>query len=303
MKIAVLVPTYRRPSDLHRCLVALAAQHRPADSVIVVCRPEDTPTLEVITQLSGLLSITTVHVHVTGVVAALNAGLEGATGDVIAITDDDAAPRPNWLSLIERHFHEQPDVGGVGGRDYIPHLGGPDRTTVGVLLWFGRQIGNHHLGVGKPRYVDMLKGVNMSFRLQAIGNVRFDGRLRGTGAQVHNELAFCLAVRRKGWKLLYDPQVAVDHYPAQRFDEDHRSKLSLLAISNSAFNETLTLLENLPLPAKPVFLLWAFLIGARDLPGFVQCLRLMLLKEPSWIRLPAVFQGRLAAVRTHLFEH
>jgi GT2 family glycosyltransferase len=237
------------------------------------------------------------------VVAALNAGLQCVAGDIVSITDDDAAPNTDWLTRIEEHFLQRPEIGGLGGRDYVQGVGAElESARVGVIQWFGRQIGNHHLGVGEARYVDMLKGVNMSFRVAAIGAVRFDERLRGTGAQVHNELAFCLELRRKGWKLLYDPRVAVDHFPAQRFDEDQRSAKSELACSNAAYNETLILLEGLPLVVAPVFLLWAVLIGARDLPGIAQCFRLALSGEDAWWRFGSVLRGRLAATRTWLLE-
>lgn len=299
MRISVLVPTYRRPVDLERCLRALEAQTRPADAVVVVCRNDDGVTLELLASATFRLPLTTVLVRVPGVVAALNAGLRTIEGDVVSITDDDAAPWPDWLERIEAHFNARPDIGGLGGRDHM-HCIPPEKATtkVGIVQWFGRQIGKHHVGIGAPRYVHMLKGVNMSFRLAAIGSTRFDERLRGTGAQVHNELAFSFQIRRKGWPLLYDPAVAVDHYSAPRFDEDQRSQKSRLAISNAAFNETLILLENLPGPTRPIFLLWAVLIGARDLPGVGQCVRLMLIGEPSWFRLPAVFHGRFAAVST-----
>jgi glycosyltransferase involved in cell wall biosynthesis len=245
------------------------------------------------------LPLVKVDVRAPGVVAALNAGLEKLHGDVVAITDDDAAPRPDWLSRIEDYFMRFPDLGGLGGRDYV-HGGtlGNESLAVGTIQWFGRQIGNHHLGIGGPRDVHMLKGANMSFRLAAIGGIRFDERLRGSGAQVHNELAFCLAIRRKGWRLIYDPAVAVDHYPAPRFDEDQRSQKSLLAVRNSAYNETLILLEHLPGLVQPIFLLWALLVGARDLPGLAQCIRLAMNGEGAWFRLPAAVQGRLAALLT-----
>ncbi len=41
MRIVVLVPTYRRPDDLRRCLLALDGQRREADRVLVVHRPDD----------------------------------------------------------------------------------------------------------------------------------------------------------------------------------------------------------------------------------------------------------------------
>ena len=44
MKITVLVPTYRRPQDLARCLAALQKQERVPDEVVVVARPDDEAT-------------------------------------------------------------------------------------------------------------------------------------------------------------------------------------------------------------------------------------------------------------------
>ena len=76
---------------------------------------------------------------------------------------------------------------------------------------------------GPPREVDVLKGANMSYRRQRHQGIGFDERLRGAGAQVHFEVALGLAVKRAGWRLIYDPAVAVDHYPAQRFDDDERA--------------------------------------------------------------------------------
>jgi hypothetical protein len=150
-----------------------------------------------------------------------------------------------------------------------------DREVVGQVQWFGRVIAEHHLGIGKAREVDLLKGVNMSFRRTAIANLRFDRRLNGTGAQPHNELAFCLPLRRAGWKLIYDPKVAVDHFPAQRFDEDQRDTFNPIAFGNWVRNETLILLEHLSPVRRIVFLVWAILIGTREAPGFVQWLRFL----------------------------
>jgi cellulose synthase/poly-beta-1,6-N-acetylglucosamine synthase-like glycosyltransferase len=211
-----------------------------------------------------------------GVVAALNAGLAAVEGDILSITDDDAAPHPDWLEKITAHFQSDGCIGGVGGRDWI-HQGEKIEDgsclTVGRLQWFGRVIGNHHLGIGKPREVDILKGVNMSFRTQAMGNLRFDQRMRGTGAQVHFEMAFTLTLKRAGWKIIYDPSVAVDHYPAQRFDEDQRENFNEIAFTNLVHNETLVLLEHLSPLRRIVFLFWAIFIGTRENIGLVQWLR------------------------------
>jgi cellulose synthase/poly-beta-1,6-N-acetylglucosamine synthase-like glycosyltransferase len=247
--------------------------------VIVVVRDIDTDTWQFLEGFKETtLPLDTVKVTVGGVVAALNAGLEAVKGDTVSITDDDAAPRPDWLERISAHFTSDSRIAGVGGRDWI-HEGekllDDSCEVVGQLQWFGRVIGNHHLGMGEPREVDVLKGVNMSFRTSAIAGSRFDQRMRGTGAQVHFEMAFTLALKRAGWKMIYDPAVAVDHYPAQRFDEDQRNNFNEVAWINLVHNETLVLLEHLPPTRRTVFLLWAILVGTRDSLGFVQWLRLL----------------------------
>lgn len=280
MKITVLIPTYRRPKDLGRCLEALQKQTRPADEVLVVVRNTDAETWELLEAFkSGELPLRTVTVKVTGVVAAMNAGLDTAQGDIIAITDDDAVAHSDWLAHLENHYLADDRVGGVGGRDWLyngTQLEDGAREMVGRVQWFGRLIGNHHLGVGKPREVDVLKGVNSSYRRSAIASIRFDQRLLGTGAQIHNELGLCLALRRAGWKLIYDPAAAVDHYLGERFYEDQRKKcFNDIAFMNSVHNETLVLLEHLPPAQRVVFLMWAILVGTRDSLGFVQLLRLL----------------------------
>jgi glycosyltransferase involved in cell wall biosynthesis len=280
LSVTVIVPTYHRPKDLARCLEALQKQTRPADEVLVVFRDTDPETRQLLEAFNpNLLPLRTLMLpDAGGVVAALNGGLDAALGEIIAITDDDAAPHTDWLANIETHFLSDSLVGGVGGRDWVYHgteLEEGDREVVGQVQWFGRVIAEHHLGIGKAREVDLLKGVNMSFRRTAIANLRFDRRLNGTGAQPHNELAFCLPLRRAGWKLIYDPKVAVDHFPAQRFDEDQRDTFNPIAFGNWVRNETLILLEHLSPVRRIVFLVWAILIGTREAPGFVQWLRFL----------------------------
>ncbi|WP_373541476.1 glycosyltransferase family 2 protein [Chamaesiphon sp.] len=285
LKITVVVPTYQRPIDLARCLAALQQQYRPANQVIVIVRDTDTATWDFLRDFQPAeLSLQTATIKVPGVIAAMNLGLEQAQGEVIAFTDDDAAPRPDWLERIERHYLNNDRVGGVGGRDWVREDGkllDEAKSIVGKVQWFGRTIGNHHLGVGAAREVDILKGVNMSWRRQAIAHLRFDERLQGSGAQAHFEIAFSLAVRRAGWSIIYDPLVAVDHYPAERpqtdprLHQNWRSQFNATAMTQTVHNETLGLLEHLPWLNRIIFMVWAVAIGTRIAPGLLQYLRLL----------------------------
>jgi glycosyltransferase involved in cell wall biosynthesis len=277
MKITVIVPTYLRPQDLERCLNALKQQNRPVDELWIIVRDRDRETWQFLENFDrGALPLQPVTVTAAGVIAAMNMGLESATGDIVAFTDDDAAPHVDWLKRIEAYYLADDQIGGVGGRDWVyqgTQLEDGARPVVGKLQWFGRLIGNHHIGIGAGREVDVLKGVNMSFRRKAIADLRFDQRMRGSGAQVHFEVVFSLTLRQKGWKLIYDPQIAVDHFPAQRFDEDQRNAFNAQASMNAIHNETVALLEYLPPLQKIVFLIWAIAIGTRVSYGLLQWLR------------------------------
>ena len=275
MKVTVLVPTWRRPDDLARCLSALLRQQRAPDQIVVVARAEDDATHACLAEhvTPRVLNVEVALVDEPGQVAALNRGLDAATGDVIAITDDDAAPRVDWIARIVAAFDADPKLGALGGRDWV-HEGGRvldgERPLVGKVRLSGRIVGNHHLGVGSAREVDLLKGANMSYRREAVRNVRFDRRLRGAGAQVHNDMAFSMAVKRAGWKLVYDPLVAVDHFPAPRPGEEARNAQTLASKRNAAYNLHLILRGHLPLLHRTTAWWWYALVGTRVYPGLLQ---------------------------------
>lgn len=280
LKVSVIVPTYRRPADLARCLAALQRQTRAPDEVIVIARSDDDMTHTALRDpavVPGTLALTVALVDVPGQVAALNRGLDAASGDVLAITDDDAAPHADWVARIAAAFEQDPRLGGLGGRDWVHEKGrvlDGERQRVGKITAAGMITGNHHLGVGDAREVDILKGANMSYRRDAVRALRFDVRLRGTGAQVHNDMAFSLSVKHAGWKLMYDPRVAVDHYPAERFDDDQRFKFNDAAFYNASFNLRLIMCETLTPTGRWAFVAYSTLIGNRADPGFVRALSL-----------------------------
>jgi glycosyltransferase involved in cell wall biosynthesis len=297
LSTSLIVPSYRRPADLKRCLMAIQKQSIKPGEVIIVYQSIDHETVNLVEEFTALMNnLTRVSVEEPGQVAALNAGLAAAKGEVIAITDDDAAPHEHWLETIVGHFMKNPSVGGVGGRDWI-YINGAicdgKASIVGKVYWFGLAKGSHHLGTGGIRNVDILKGANMSYRREAILGLKFDTRLRGKGAQVDNDMAFSLQVKKRGWLLIYDPNVSIDHFLSDRFDEDQRFEFNCIAQRNTSHNETLTLLEFLPIPRKIFYMIWAFLIGTRRVPGLLQVIRFMPAQGfKSLLKGVISFQGR-----------
>jgi cellulose synthase/poly-beta-1,6-N-acetylglucosamine synthase-like glycosyltransferase len=277
--VSVIVPAYQRPDSLVRCLHAIARQTQSADEVIVVLRVGDEATITAARSV-GFPPATHVKLEMVttpGVVAAMQRGLDAATGAIIALTDDDAEPRPDWLERLVRTIDQDARIAGAGGRDWQPLERG-DAYDVGRVQWFGRVVGNHHLGAGPARDVDLLKGVNCAFRAAPLRAVGFDSRLLGGGAQLHWELALCLPLRRAGWRLVYDPAIAVDHHVAVRSGEDqfHRGRFAAEPFRDAVHNETLVLLAHQQGMAHLAYRMWSMCVGTTANPGALAALRLRL---------------------------
>ena len=304
-RIGVLVPTFRRPQELARCLTAIRNQSRRADQIIVVVRDGDEESLVVLRQVEfaeGFPTFELVKVSLGGVVHALSQGLLHANTDILALTDDDAEPHRDWLERIEGRFAANSSVAGVGGRDLIGGAddAGPGRDLpVGQLQWQGRVIGNHHLSSGEARFVHVLKGVNCAYRTELLRQVGFEVDLRGTGAQVHFETALGLRLLRSGFRLVYDPAIRVDHYPAKRHDYDQRNSFSHRALSDEVHNETLAILRHVGISRRAVYVIWCALCGTRAYPGLV-CWAVQAAsgRPNAFRRLLAALQGRWMGLQT-----
>ena len=305
MRVAIVLPTYRRVSCLERCLAGIARQRRPADEVLVVYRPEEDPeTKALVAAMSerAQLPIRGIEVYRPGLVHALEAGAAAARADVVAATDDDAVPRPDWLARLMVLYAD--GVGGVGGRDVIHTptgtLGG-QANVVGQVAWFGRVVGNHHVGHGLPRRVQVLKGVNMSFRKELW---KFEYTLAGRGAQVHSELFLSLRVRRLGWDVLYDPEAMVDHYPAYRPEGDARGLWQPADVEAASYNATLALVAYAPTWQGVVRAGYRVLVGDFGAPGPVRAGLALLQRRPEAIvGMRPAMRGAIRAIAVRLGQH
>ena len=279
-KISVIVPSYRRPRDLERCLEALAAQSRPPDEILIVLRETDSPTQQLVARFQEKLrSLVAVPVVEPGLIQAMNCGLANAKGDFVVFTDDDSEPEADWLERIERTFEDEKSVLLVEGtgcncRMNPRCLPQPRSTKVGVLSWYGKQHGNHHCPLrGHARTVMFLKGVNMAYRTRALGNYRVDIRLRGTGAQVGSELDLCMHVRRSGFKVLFDDRILVKHYSSARPGGEDRTDVDGQIWKDTCYNTHYLVAKHFGWFQAWSHFCYRALFGTRALPGLLASLR------------------------------
>ncbi|WP_109464849.1 glycosyltransferase family 2 protein [Albibacillus kandeliae] len=271
LSVSVVIPTYKRLDILKKCLEAVEDMSSPVLEIIITFRPEPDP--ETAAWLNDAVDAhpkwILTSLEKPGVIEALNTAIEIAKGDIIAIFDDDALPRTDWLERVLSHY-EDPCVAGVGGRDVVHGDQGimqaSDVTIAGVRDYWGNIIGNHHLVEGEARAVDVLKGCDWSLRRVAIHSLRLDPRLKGVGAQVGNEAWFCLMLRNAGWKLILDPNAIIDHFPASRSDID-RNIWSRRRCQQDAFNNTALLMAHSSWRLKLRYIIFMIVVGKRYCPG------------------------------------
>jgi len=260
MTFSIIVPSYQRPDDLRRCLRAILRGSRLPDELIVVVRCTDaesrTAVAEITAEPNGRL-VRRVLVTPPGQIAAINAGLAVATADVVVFTDDDTEPTREWLARLAALYGD-PAVVGAGGRDRVEGESDlPPAQEVGLVTWYGRMIGNHHIGCIGVRRVHHLKGANMSLRRSALPP--FDPNLF-RAASALNDTDASLGAGRHG-VLLYDPEAVVDHYPAARGGGVPRDVNDPVLVRADSHNWVYCMMKHLRWWARPVFIVYALLVG------------------------------------------
>jgi glycosyltransferase involved in cell wall biosynthesis/GT2 family glycosyltransferase len=123
---SVVVPTYERHGHLPKLLDRLAAQTCHDFEVILV--DQSASRWEVPDRYASL-DIHYEHTEVRGTSRARNLGVWLARGDVIAFTDDDCQPEPEWLGNARRYF-DDPGVVGVEGLVVSERIDDPDYRAV-----------------------------------------------------------------------------------------------------------------------------------------------------------------------------
>ena len=98
----VAVCTRERPDDLARTLQGLVGQrHRGHELLVVDNAPLSIRTRQVVERFPGVRYVCEPQI---GLNVARNRALREAAGDIVAFTDDDATPEPEWLDELLMNF-------------------------------------------------------------------------------------------------------------------------------------------------------------------------------------------------------
>ena len=213
MKVSVVVPTYSldRYSDLCGCIDALLAQTYDPVEIVVIVDGNETVYERVNEEYDEEETVISYLSHDdAGPLSRGNMGVIQSSGEVVALTDDDAVPEEDWIEQLVDAY-ERHDAVAVGGRmtadwvagkaDYIPEE-------------FYFLIGVTHRGFPtEEREVRNTFGANLSFKREAflkLGGIKLGG-IDPSSVQ-GRETEFCSRLRRTyGEGVIYTPEATVSH--------------------------------------------------------------------------------------------
>ncbi len=113
--VSVIIPVWNGQATIGKCLRAIEAQTYPAEltQVLVIDNGSTDDTTSIIRSFPGCMLLSETA---PGSYAARNLGLRHASGDIIAFTDADCIPDPEWLERIVEALAQKPRAGVIAGR-------------------------------------------------------------------------------------------------------------------------------------------------------------------------------------------
>jgi GT2 family glycosyltransferase len=275
MNISIVIPTYGRPEILRVCVESLFEGSTHPDEVIIVGRCSDIPTVQTIADLEAHPTygqyIKSEWVRIPGHIPPVQKGMNLATGDIIALIDDDVTVTHDWLKQIITIFTNNPKVGVVGGRVLTDNITVKLRGRPGQMTWYGKYWGNIGFVDGNEPFkvITVMEG-NSAWRKELVASLEFDMILNFDDASMYGmDLTF--QAQKLGYTILYNPRMAVYHNLAPRNADLDRGCLPRRIFARCR-NYTYLMLKHLEWWRKPFFLLYSFLIGGRGNWGIASIL-------------------------------
>jgi glycosyltransferase involved in cell wall biosynthesis len=208
-KVSVVVCAYNADRTMEACLESLRHQNYPDYEVVVVNDGSTDRTPAICEQFRAVYAATPggpplvlVHQPNKGLSVARNVGAEAASGEIIAYTDSDCVPDPDWLAFLVYKFVRNGFVA-VGGPNFPPPE--PSLVPAAVAVSPG---GPTHVLID-DEVAEHIPGCNMAFTRQALAEVHgFEPLYTAAG----DDVDFCWRLQNRGHVVGFSAAATVWHY-------------------------------------------------------------------------------------------
>jgi cellulose synthase/poly-beta-1,6-N-acetylglucosamine synthase-like glycosyltransferase len=214
MDISLIIATRNRSRQLVRCLDAVQQMRFDrAWEFIIVDNGSGDDTGMVVQGLIDNISISTTYAveQKPGKSNALNTALKIARGEVLAFTDDDCYPAPDFLSSVSSAFKD-PALGYVTGRILL-HDPEDARMTIKESTTPVTFPARSFIPCGE------VSGANMAFRREVLCHIGGFDPFFGPGSRfqaVAEDLDLAGRASAAGWKGQYRPEIVVRHHHGRK---------------------------------------------------------------------------------------
>jgi glycosyltransferase involved in cell wall biosynthesis len=209
MKCSVIIPARNSARTLGKTLDALyAAGERRPDEILVIdgCSGDGTAELA---RSYGARVVVNEKQHVA---AARQLGVTAALHEIIAFTDSDCIPSPDWLRSLVGHFQRDSQLDGVGGRVVLTAPRNQIQRYSAHVFESIMRFPHEEVLVTTKGMPGSFAGANCAYRKVA---VLAAGGFREEFTNHAEEIDLFWRLINRRAKLLFDPVLQVEHleYP------------------------------------------------------------------------------------------
>jgi O-antigen biosynthesis protein len=207
--VSVAIATRDRPDMLARVLDALCASEPRPREIVVVDQSNNTRSQQVASERGGgNVPIRYVRNEHTGLGRAQNCAFSHAQCRIVAVTDDDCIPGPDWLAVIERQLAADAELAAMTG----PVLPLP-ASEPGLVPVSSRTSRVARRFSGKHVPWEVGSGNNFAVRRAWLDAVRGNDERLGPGSPGKGGVDMDLFYRllRAGGRIRYEPACVVYH--------------------------------------------------------------------------------------------
>lgn len=200
IKISVIIPVFNGEKTIEECLLSVANQTYDNYEIIIVDNNSTDRTKELIFKLAiKFPNILYVFESRQGRGAARNAGVDVASGGIIAMTDVDCVVPPNWLTQLTELI--------INNKELV--VSGFESDATGNYWSKMRQADDWRFIQTKitDNYTTHLDTKNFAIRADILKKLKFNSELMAC-----EDWDFFIRFRLEGGKVYFLPNLLVAHY-------------------------------------------------------------------------------------------
>ncbi|MDA8418777.1 MAG: glycosyltransferase [Desulfobacteraceae bacterium] len=211
-KVSVLLVLYNQAAMTLDCLLSLSRETEAALETIVVDNASQDETCALLRTVKGIKIIN--NKNNIGFLLAANQAAKTARGEYLLLLNNDAVLLPGTLAAACQRLDRDHQAGAVGGKIVLPDGTLQEAGSIvwrdGSCLGYGRGESPQAPEFQFVRQVDYCSGAFLLVRRHLFEQL---GGLDPVYAPAYYEESdFCLRLQQKGYAVVYDPKVAINHF-------------------------------------------------------------------------------------------